>query len=259
MSHQPERKEKDCLNCGTIIAGRFCQVCGQENIVPHQPVGSLILHFIYDIFHFDGKFFETLKYLLFRPGYVPAQFIAGKRISYLDPIRMYLFTSAIFFLIFFAIKSPPVDERSQMSRLHRYDEGARTMMAIQQRPNDSALHYKMKLLLDTTLSLKLFRPEPGKPLSDSVKVQVEGKVYGIRPEIDSSVIRYKDKNQNWFVKRLRTKLYERSRKLGDDDTLVLTSVGSEFMHRFPYILFFSLPLFALILKMLYARKGRFLL
>ena len=106
MSHQPERKEKDCLNCGTIIAGRFCQVCGQENIVPHQPVGSLILHFIYDIFHFDGKFFETLKYLLFRPGYVPAQFIAGKRISYLDPIRMYLFTSAIFFPDLFCHQKP---------------------------------------------------------------------------------------------------------------------------------------------------------
>ncbi len=105
MSHQPERKEKNCLNCGTEVMGRFCHVCGQENIVTHQGFWSLTKHFVYDVLHFDGKFFHTLAYIFTRPGFVARQYAEGKRMSYLDPIRMYLFTSAIFFLVFFSVNS----------------------------------------------------------------------------------------------------------------------------------------------------------
>jgi hypothetical protein len=105
VSHQPERKEKDCLNCGTNVQGRFCQNCGQENIVTHQNFWSLTKHFIFDIFHFDGKFFDTLRFLLFKPGYVAKEYIRGKRVKFLDPIRMYLFTSAIFFLVLFSMSN----------------------------------------------------------------------------------------------------------------------------------------------------------
>ena len=106
MSHKPERKEKNCLNCETIVQGRYCHVCGQENTVPHQSFGGLTKHFIYDIFHFDGKFFETLIPLFFKPGVVAREYTSGKRIKFLDPIRMYLFTSAVFFLIFFSLAQP---------------------------------------------------------------------------------------------------------------------------------------------------------
>ena len=36
MSHLPERKEKDCLNCGTTVFGKYCHVCGQENLEPKE-------------------------------------------------------------------------------------------------------------------------------------------------------------------------------------------------------------------------------
>ena len=106
MSHQPEREEKDCLNCGTIVHGRYCHLCGQENIVTHQNFGGLVKHFIYDIFHFDGKFFDNLKHLLTKPGFVAKEYVRGKRAKYLDPIRMYLFTSAVFFVLFFSFVNP---------------------------------------------------------------------------------------------------------------------------------------------------------
>ena len=106
MSHAPERKEKDCLNCGTVIYGRFCHVCGQENVVPKESFGKLIIHFFYDITHFDGKFFETVKDLFFKPGFLSKEYTRGRRAKYLNPIRMYIFTSAFFFLIFFAFFSP---------------------------------------------------------------------------------------------------------------------------------------------------------
>ncbi|MFI5131717.1 MAG: DUF3667 domain-containing protein, partial [Chitinophagales bacterium] len=103
MSHLAERKEKDCLNCGTIIQGRYCHVCGQENLEPKESFWHLVTHFFYDITHFDGKFFTTLKDLLFKPGFLTREYMKGRRVNYLNPIRMYVFTSAIFFLVFFSL------------------------------------------------------------------------------------------------------------------------------------------------------------
>src|SRR5258708_16144972 len=41
-----------------------------------------------------------------KPGFLSAEYMAGRRATYLNPIRMYVFTSAIFFLIFFSLKRP---------------------------------------------------------------------------------------------------------------------------------------------------------
>ena len=106
MSHSKEREEKNCLNCGTAVAGRYCQVCGQENTEPKETLWSLISHFFNDITHFDGKFFSTVKYLIRKPGFLTAEYFKGRRASYLHPIRMYVFTSAFFFLVFFSFFNP---------------------------------------------------------------------------------------------------------------------------------------------------------
>jgi hypothetical protein len=106
VSHLKERKEKNCLNCQTTVVGRYCHECGQENLEPKETVWHLVQHFFNDITHFDGKFFATVKLLLRKPGFLSAEYIAGRRMSYLNPIRMYVFTSAFFFIILFSLKKP---------------------------------------------------------------------------------------------------------------------------------------------------------
>jgi len=81
-------------------------MCGQENLEPKETVWHLVQHFFNDITHFDGKFFSTVKLLLRKPGFLSAEYIAGRRMSYLNPIRMYVFTSAFFFIILFSMKKP---------------------------------------------------------------------------------------------------------------------------------------------------------
>ncbi|MCY7293029.1 MAG: DUF3667 domain-containing protein [Ferruginibacter sp.] len=103
MSHLNERQGKNCLNCNTEVAGRYCQYCGQENIETKETVWHLVSHFFQDITHFDGKFFSTLKYLFTKPGFLSKEYMIGRRASYVNPVRMYVFTSAFFFLIFFSI------------------------------------------------------------------------------------------------------------------------------------------------------------
>ncbi|HSZ86319.1 MAG TPA: DUF3667 domain-containing protein [Puia sp.] len=103
MSHLKERKERICLNCNANLYGRYCHVCGQENLELKETVWHLTTHFFNDITHFDGKFFSTVKLLITKPGFLSKEYMIGRRASYLNPIRMYVFTSAIFFLIFFSL------------------------------------------------------------------------------------------------------------------------------------------------------------
>jgi Protein of unknown function (DUF3667) len=86
--------------------GRYCHVCGQENLEPKETVWHLVQHFFNDVTHFDGKFFSTVGLLLRKPGFLSAEYTAGRRMSYLNPIRMYVFTSAIFFIILYSLKKP---------------------------------------------------------------------------------------------------------------------------------------------------------
>lgn len=121
MSHEHLRKETDCLNCGTTVTGPYCQQCGQKNLVPKQSLWHLITHFFNDITHFDGRFFKTLKLLLARPGFVSAEWVRGRRTAYLDPVRMYLFVSALSVLVIFSVIDPPdykyVSQSSEQARM----------------------------------------------------------------------------------------------------------------------------------------------
>lgn len=83
----------------------YCHICGQENKVHKESAWHLVTHFFNDITHFDGKFFSSLKYLISRPGFLSKEYSHGRRADYLNPVRMYVFTSAIFFLIFFSLFS----------------------------------------------------------------------------------------------------------------------------------------------------------
>ena len=98
------RKENDCLNCGSTIQGKFCSNCGQENLEIHESFGHMMNHAISDYFHFDHQFFNTLKPLLFKPGFLTNEYMAGRRVKYLHPVKMYIFISIVYFLLAFQHK-----------------------------------------------------------------------------------------------------------------------------------------------------------
>jgi len=72
----------------------------QENFEPKETFWMLATHFAYDVLHFDGKFFSTLKYLLLKPVFITRIFTWQKSKLFAS-YKMYVFTSAIFFIIFF--------------------------------------------------------------------------------------------------------------------------------------------------------------
>jgi hypothetical protein len=262
VSHQPERKEKDCLNCGAIVQGRYCQNCGQENIETRQKFGSLAKHFIYDVFHFDGKFFDTLKYLLLRPGFVPKEYVKGKRTSYLDPIRMYLFTSAVFFLVLFSIsgfkEGVHLKGDRTMSKQERLNYASYVNSHSAGGKKDSLSQRQLDFLLDTAYQINLQEDSLNSVTDTSWPIQLHGQQYlmiaeKLRAENNTEV----DTNASWLTRKLKTKFRHFDQGNGDDKNEMLTEVIESFRHKLPYLLFVSLPFFALILKLLYVRRKSF--
>jgi Protein of unknown function (DUF3667) len=256
VSHSKIRTGKTCLNCGAEITGRYCSVCGQENIEPKQSVWHLIHHFLSDITHFDGKFFITVKDLFAKPGFLSREYINGRRVSYLDPIRMYIFTSAVFFLIFFSL--------FDVKKLHI---GEDTKTEIQKDPDLRALISQAKTTRDSLNILKLYNAAKATPFAkinaDSSKytpgVHTKFKeAYNSGEEYDSVQKSLPvSERDGWLKRRIETRkieIYHRYEKEGGD---LVRDMLSHLLHEFPKALFLSLPAFALILKLLYFRRKQF--
>jgi uncharacterized protein DUF3667 len=88
-----------CKNCDALLAGRFCCNCSQASDV-HVPTTMELMHELLEgITHSDSRLWRTLKTLWFKPGKLTAEFVAGRRVTYLPPFRLYLILSIVFFLL----------------------------------------------------------------------------------------------------------------------------------------------------------------
>ncbi len=171
MSHLNERREKTCLNCNAVIHGRFCHICGQENIEPREPFKHLFAHFVFDLFHFDGKFFSTMKALLLKPGFLSQEHLKGRRADYLHPIRLYIFTSAFFFLFLFSVNTNKIEdkvasnpkdsvENNDLVNFERSYSSIREYDSVQAKlPNDKKDGYIIEKLTRKNLVLKEKYPD----------------------------------------------------------------------------------------------------
>ena len=84
-----------CANCLTPLAGPFCFHCGQHVADYHQSVWRFVAEFFENTFCWDNKLLRTLGPLLKRPGWLTQEFMAGRRVRYVHPLRLFLFTSAV--------------------------------------------------------------------------------------------------------------------------------------------------------------------
>jgi len=88
-----------CANCGAPVTSRYCSECGQRVEHAIHSVRHFILEVAEDLTHADSRLWRTMAALLFKPGFLTAEFLAGRRVRYLPPLRLYLVLSVLFFLI----------------------------------------------------------------------------------------------------------------------------------------------------------------
>lgn len=88
-----------CRNCGAALTGRYCSHCGQAAEV-HVPSVKEIIHDVLEgLTHSDSRLWNTLKCLWLKPGGLTLEFIAGRRVAYLPPFRLYLILSVLYFFL----------------------------------------------------------------------------------------------------------------------------------------------------------------
>lgn len=82
-------------NCETPGSGTFCGQCGQRLDVHLHSVGHFVSEAAEVLTHSDSTLWRTLWPLLARPGHLTREFIAGRRVRYLQPFRLYLVASVL--------------------------------------------------------------------------------------------------------------------------------------------------------------------
>ena len=273
MSHSKERKEKICLNCNTELNGRFCHVCGQENLEPKDSFWSLVAHFIYDITHFDGKFFTTLSYMVRRPGFLSKEYISGRRASYLNPIRMYVFTSALFFIIFFSmfdVRSWDIDseltKKPSEIALQTVIEKKEALTIARTRADSArieAFYTTLQASLDSARQTKKDSLQADDNVDDNTnekgwKLGLKNAGFTSRARYDSAQrAKPEGERDGWLARRINYRFIELNKRYEGQEKQFLRDLFDKFVHTFPYLLFVSLPLYALFLKLLYIRRKQF--
>ena len=266
VSHSPLRKETDCLNCGATVQGRYCHVCGQENTEPKETFWHMFTHFFYDITHFDGSFFTTVKDLLFKPGFLSREYMIGRRKKYLHPVRMYVFTSAVFFLIFFSmfhVSDKDVGNRANNAKVEEgikeikkeafkdaktAEDSARILQGIELLGlNEKKAEHKTDTLL----------PKPARKGGINVSFDRDIEDFSSVKEYDSvQATLPATKRDNGLTKIATRKWIELEAKYEGDEGKIFAELMNTFLHSFPYLLFVSLPLFAFYLRLLHWRRRR---
>lgn len=215
------RKHEHCLNCGHPVDKNFCPDCGQENTHYTVSLGALTRDIWDEFVKFDGKFFATLVPLLFRPGFLTNEYVAGRRARYLSPFKMYLVVSALFFL-FLAWKNP-IDINLAPDRVTIGPSRSPGKQAGP-KPIRGDLH-----LGATKIDL------------DRLPARVED--YDAQQNNPSNKDRYPPALR-FFVRQLI--------KLNQSPQQFLQG----FLNSLPNMMFFLLPVFALLLKLFYLRSRR---
>lgn len=284
MSHYKERKEKNCLNCNAEVQGKYCHICGQENIEPKETFWSLVTHFVYDVLHFDGKFFSTLIYLLTNPGFLSHEYLRGRRASYLHPIKMYVFTSAVFFILFFSFVANPEELGESMGKVEKgsvskqIDQLADSLKHNIAREKDSAEIQRMTALLTSIEQFSTPEKDIFSTSADtsgistrerSTKMKMDNgdslnfrfMVGEVLPqtitEYDSLQHLLPEKDRDgWFKRMVKHRAILMNARYTQDPKVFWEDFLEKFLHSVPQVMFITLPLIALIMQLLYIRKRK---
>lgn len=211
-----------CRSCGTAVIGKYCHECAEPAHAHPPSAGEFIHEFIGHYVALEGKLWRTLKLLVARPGELTRQYLSGRRVPYLEPLRLYLTLSLVFFAL---IKTLGV----ALPQL-KVEEGAIGLSYARSVP----IKVGGKVGTVDSAGSVAFVNDPG-----------ENNVTGA---IDSTVALLGRINPLWRenIEHFHSQpAAERSARLNHG-----------FAANLPYMLIGALPLFALFLKLLYARTGR---
>src|SRR6266404_4204224 len=106
-----------CENCGAPLHGHWCAQCGQPAIDYRRSFRHVIVDVLDSFLNWDSKFLATIGLLIVKPWRLTNEFLAGKRVRYVHPLRLYLLASILFFFVVnYWAKSIPQAQLSDKDR-----------------------------------------------------------------------------------------------------------------------------------------------
>lgn len=220
-----------CGNCGAATCGSYCQYCGQETIL-HVPSAREFMHeFVAHYVALEGKLWKSLGLLLFKPGRLTRDYIEGRRKRYVEPLRLYLTFSIIFFALF------------KLSGIEVAQSGAPAQPAG----------------VEASAPAQPARVEASTPALESARPAsvVEPAATAQPADGDKALSLGDDADIRQFLASVHPALVgkvERFDKLSGEEQG--DALKRAFFSYAPYAIFLLMPLFALLLKLLYLGSGR---
>jgi uncharacterized protein DUF3667 len=238
-----------CENCGAQLQGHWCAKCGQPAIDYRRSFRHVIADLLNEFLNWDSKFFATIGLLLARPWKLTNQFLAGHRVRYVHPLRLYLLASILFF---FAVNYGARGLRFEPGNLSPKDR-AELEADLKKEDLPPAAREKLEALLrespaSPAPSPQTTAPSPSPAPKTDKQKQEFGKI-GERPFVVFDQAKSTTPFESWIEARAKEKMGEHGTKMG----LFISTLFSNL----PYMMLCCIPLFALVLKILYVRRHIF--
>src|SRR6266550_1903352 len=237
-----------CENCGALLSGPYCGQCGQPAIDYRRSFGHVLVDVLNEFLNWDSKFFATIGLLIAKPWRLTNEFVAGRRVRYVHPLRLYLLASILFFfavnygargLKFEPGKLGPTDRAELEADLKRENLPPEAREKLETLFRDSSPPPAPSPLTNAA-SPSTTAPSASPPPGTDEQRREYGKI-GERP----FVVFDSDKKsstpfESWIEARAKEKMGEHGTKMG----LFISTLFSNL----PYMMLCCIPLFAFVLK-----------
>jgi hypothetical protein len=237
-----------CENCGAPLTGHWCAKCGQPAIDYRRSFRYIVVDLLDEFLNWDSRFFRTLGLLLVRPGKLTNEFLAGHRVRYVHPLRLYLLASILFF---FAVNYWAKSIHLQPGKLT--SENRAEIAAALDKQN---LTPDQRAKVERALNMANMSPEVAAIMAAKRKDTAHEETAPSQatptsketatPLVDFSPAKNPSTPfEKWVETHAKEKIGERGTNL---QLFVKTLISN-----LPYMMLCCIPLFALVLKLLYVR------
>ncbi|MBX2899527.1 MAG: DUF3667 domain-containing protein [Cyclobacteriaceae bacterium] len=260
---KPKHVNEFCLNCETKLQDLYCHHCGQKDLPRRRTMGELIENFIGSFYSFESKFFRTVKFLLLKPGFLPIEYTAGKRESYYHPARAYVFISFVFFLLYFSLPDSDEKDKVAMPNKEGFNKGMEEMRkglynaGLDSATVDSIYYASIADSTEVDLIYSMDGKKPNVRKRNQNNFNFSDIEFNSFEEYDSAQSTLAaEERDGWFVRMVHRRAIELNAKYKGDDSghRFSEDFARAFSGQFSTVLFYLLPVFALLFKLLYVRR-----
>ncbi|GGD42548.1 DUF3667 domain-containing protein [Muriicola marianensis] len=260
-----------CKNCDQPLdpSYDYCPKCGQE-VTDNLTFGVLFSKTISDYFSVDARFFRSFFPLIFKPGVLARRFVDGKRLKYLHPAQFYLFISVVFFFLFsFSIRKADSEMTEALKKGMDRDSVEIAPDSLKLSSNDSLQLVKTKEMIKMNKDKWGISDEDMADI-DSVMTETaenpsslnRGMTFDFDQKVlDSLIAADAPMHEKLVAMGMEEEASGLNRRFYEQMYKLYVQRGGGILQTFydtiPIAMFLLMPIFALLLKIFYWRRGNF--